>query len=128
MDRNCFGKTKEYYTFVKKEIPKIENNNERFQYCRSMISIYGYKKYFYIGISKNPTKKIRKLNKINNLYYLYSFDSCSFDDARTVINTLLNYYFKSDYCLNKNKTVDKIKLTKEKYFVYIALKSKLKYF
>ncbi len=128
MNACCFGKTKQYYTFVKNDIPKIENNHERFLYCRSMISRYCYKKYFYVGITKNPTKKIRKLNNKHNLYYLYSFEICSFDDAYNVVNLLLDNILSNDYCLNKHKNLGKIKITRNNYYVFFALKSKLDFF
>ena len=124
----CCKTIKKTTIFIKNNAPIFENNIDRQRYCLSMINMYNFNKYFHIGITKNPNKKNKKLKNINNLDYLYLFAQFNYSDAKIVIDYLLDYYYKSNYCLNKQKLCEKIKNPNDKYYIYIALKHKLKFF
>ena len=116
------------HVFIANDIPIFEDNIQRLKYCYSIINRYKHYKFYYIGITKSPNKKIKKLKNMNNLYYLYCIIVLDYNDAKTVIDNLFEHCHTSNYCLNKSNVCEKTNISSDKYYVYIAVKAKLKYF
>ena len=116
------------------EVFNLNKNNEHLviniqniiNYIINIINRCKTNKYYCLGITKNPEKRIKKHHNKNNLKYLYTLYYINYHEAKQILEALSKFFINDYHYLNNfEKLYEKTYTHDNKYYIYIAFKSKI---
>lgn len=84
-------------------------------------------RFYSLGITKEPFKRLNKLKKQNNLNVMYILDTTTYDNTLNSLSILQNKYMYDMHNLTKSKLYKERSRSFHNYHIYIAFKNPIKY-